>query len=115
MRFTCIRNYLYDAVSAVERIVEKNTTLPILQNILLKTEKGKIAISATNLEIGVRAYCHAKIDEEGSITLPAKTFMQFLTYLQGEKITVKTPSASTAVVEAENASLELKTLDAKDF
>ncbi|MDP3963015.1 MAG: DNA polymerase III subunit beta [bacterium] len=115
MRFTCIRSYLYDAVAAVERVVEKSTALPILQNVLLKTEKGRVLIAGTNLEIGVRAYCQAKIDEEGEITLPAKTLMQFLTHLQGEKVVVKTTAATGATIEAENASLELKTLDAKDF
>ena len=56
MKLTVSQKNLKKALSVVEKIVSKNTTLPILNNILIKTENGRLKIAATNLEIGINYF-----------------------------------------------------------
>src|SRR3989344_5645337 len=82
MRITISRENLVRAVNTVERTVSKNASLPILNNILLKTENGRLRISATNLEIGINFLLGAKIDEIGEIAVPARIFSDFIANLK---------------------------------
>ncbi len=114
MKFTCKTNNLKEAVSKVERIVSKQTTLPILANILIKTEKGRLLIGATNLEIAIRSYVGAKIEKEGEITIPARILSGFLTSIRDD--TVKCELSGTELkVNSENHKIKIKGMEAKDF
>lgn len=64
--------------------------LPILSNFLIKTKDGKLYISATDLEIGIEAQVQAKIEEGGSVTVPAKTFLELLGNIPPGKISLTT-------------------------
>lgn len=76
------------AVLAVERAVGKNISLPILNNILLKTENGRLKVAGTNLEMGITYFLGAKIDDIGEIAVPARIFVDFLQNSSGEKLTL---------------------------
>lgn len=78
MKITCTQENLARALSYLERVVGKQSTLPILSNYLLETEKGRLKISATNLEIGVVVSIGAKIEKEGKIAIPAKILSNFV-------------------------------------
>jgi DNA polymerase-3 subunit beta len=80
MKITCTQENLAQALSYLERVAGKQSTLPILSNYLLETEKGRLKLSATNLEIGVIVSVGAKI-EKGKIAVPAK-FSNFVSNLQ---------------------------------
>ena len=77
MKLVCTQENLSRAVSYLERITGKQSTLPILSNILIETEKGRLKLSATNLEIGVVVNIGAKIETEGRLTVPAKLLGNF--------------------------------------
>jgi DNA polymerase-3 subunit beta len=78
MKFLCTQENLTHAINILERVVGKQSTLPILGNFLFETNKGRLKISATNLEIGIIAYVGGKIEEEGRITVPAKLLSNFI-------------------------------------
>jgi DNA polymerase III subunit beta len=63
---------LQKALGRIERATAKNAALPILHNILLKTENGRLTLSATNLEVGITAMIGAKITKEGQIAVPGR-------------------------------------------
>ncbi len=86
MNITINRNNFLKALQATERIISRNLSLPILNNILIKTDKGRIKISSTNLEIGINYWIGARIKEEGEITVPAKIITDFIQNIQDEKI-----------------------------
>ena len=65
MKVTVNQKNLKKVLWLVEKIVSKNPALPILNNILIKTENGRLKISATNLEMGINCYIGAKIEEIG--------------------------------------------------
>lgn len=89
MKFSILQQDLLPALQAVSRSVGVRASLPVLANILIQTENGKLKLSATNLEIGVIKKVSAKIDEEGEITVPAKTFLEIVSSLSGSNLEVE--------------------------
>jgi len=114
MKFTCKTSNLREAVSKVERIVSKQTTLPILSNVLLSTDKGQLVVAATNLEIAIKVYVGAKIEQEGSITVPARILGGFLTAVADETVAGEL-SSNELKVKSDNHTIKIKGIDAKDF
>src|ERR1035437_8102591 len=84
MKLTCTVENFKKAIYNTERVIGKQITLPILENILLETEKGMLRVAATNLEIGVSLKIGAKIEKEGKITIPAKLISNFVNNLPGD-------------------------------
>lgn len=72
MKATVAQKNLHKALILVERMASRNTALPILNNIILKTDQGRLKISATNLEVGIHYTIGAKIDEVGDIAVPGR-------------------------------------------
>ncbi len=63
---------LQKALALIERVAAKNAALPILSNVLLKTEGGRLKLSATNLEVGITATIGAKVQKDGQIAVPGR-------------------------------------------
>lgn len=63
---------LQKALSLIERVTAKNAALPILGNVLLKTENGRLKLSATNLEVGITSTIGAKVSKEGQVAVPGR-------------------------------------------
>ena len=73
MKVTVLQEKLTRGLSIVSRAVSARITLPVLANVLLATDDGRLRLSATNLEMGITCWIGAKIEEEGSTTVPART------------------------------------------
>ncbi|MEA2006761.1 MAG: DNA polymerase III subunit beta [Patescibacteria group bacterium] len=114
MRFTCKTMNLREAIAKVERIVSKQTTLPILGNILISTEKGRLLIASTNLEIAVKVYIGAKIEEEGQVTIPARILGGFLNTIKDEVVSGDLKDLELKI-SSDNHKIKIKGIDAKDF
>jgi DNA polymerase-3 subunit beta len=115
MKLICTQENFKKAISNCERVVSKQGTLPILNNILFEAAKGVLKLSATNLEIGVVAKVGAKVENEGSITIPAKLISNFITNLPaGENISMEITDQSLRI-KSGKARATLKGLAATDF
>lgn len=88
MRAVFLSDNLRDHLSFLNLAVSSRATLPILSNILIETKKGKLVFSATDLEIGASVGIAASIEEEGAITVPAKTFSDLVSNINDDKITI---------------------------
>ena len=86
MKITVHKDRLQRVLGFVERVTSRSATLPILSNILLETENGRLRVSATNLEIGVSSLIGAKVEDEGRIAVPAKTLSDFIRGVSEENI-----------------------------
>ncbi|MBI2935772.1 MAG: DNA polymerase III subunit beta [Chloroflexi bacterium] len=86
MKLSCLQEILNKGLSVVGRAVAARTTLPITQNVLLRTERGRLRISATNLEIALSVWIGAQIEEEGAITVPARLLSELVASLPNERI-----------------------------
>lgn len=114
MKLIVNQKNLKRAVSLVEKVVSKNTSLPILGNILIKTENGRLRLSATNLELGINTLIGVKIEEVGEIAIPARIFSDFINTVQDEKVTLVTKN-NTLTINAEHYKTSILGFDPKDF
>lgn len=115
MKLICTQENLAKALSYLERVVGKQTTLPILSNFLLETEKGRLKISATNLEIGVIISIGAKIEKEGRMTVPAKLLSNFISNLPGGDVLELESDTQNLKVTSATYQMKIKGMDGKDF
>lgn len=89
MELIVTQEKLNKALSAVSKVASIKTQLPILSNILLRTDGNRLLIAATNLEIAITEYIGAKIIKSGSITIPARLITEFISNLPKESIELK--------------------------
>ena len=114
MKITVNQKNLKKAINLVEKVVSKNTSLPILNNILLKTENGRLKVSATNLEIGVNYIIGAKIEEIGQIAVPARIISDFIGNTVDDKVLLTTKN-NILSINSEKYKTQILGFDAKDF
>ncbi|NTW61152.1 DNA polymerase III subunit beta [Candidatus Saccharibacteria bacterium] len=89
MELTVKQENLTKALNAVGKVANTKTQLPILSNILLRTDKNRLLIAATNLEIAITQYIGAKVTKPGAITIPARLMTEFISSLPKESVELK--------------------------
>ena len=90
MKAIVIADNLKKKVTGVFHAVSQRSQLPILLNFLIVAKGGLLTISATDLEIGIVAKVPAKIEEDGEVCVPAKTFSDLVASLTNEKVKLET-------------------------
>lgn len=81
MRLSLTQENLSRALSSVGRAVSARASLPVLSNVLLATDGNRLRLSATNLEIGINYWVGSKVEQQGSLTVPARLFAEFVSSL----------------------------------
>ena len=99
MKFTSERERILEPLQAVIGVVERRQTMPILANVLLSAKNGRLAITATDLEVELVAGGDVTVAVAGDITVPGRKFLDIVRALpdksvvtfsvEGEKVTVK--------------------------
>lgn len=89
MELTVTQENFARALSAVGRVASNKTGLPILSNILLRTDGNRLLVAATNLEVATTQYIGAKIAKPGAITIPARLISEFVGSLPKDSIDLK--------------------------
>jgi len=89
MEFIVNKADLVRELSLSQGVVEKKTTIPILSNVLIEAADGRITLTATDLEIGIRCSCPADVKTEGSGTIPARRLLDYVRLLPDAGIGVK--------------------------
>ena len=115
MKLMCTQENLKRAIGMVERAAGRQSALPVLANVLLETEAGRLKLSATNLEIGIVARVGAKVEEEGSLTVPVKVLSQFVGNLPGTEVATLEEVAQSLSVSCGGYRVKIKGLPATDF
>jgi DNA polymerase-3 subunit beta len=116
MRVSCLQENLAKGLSIVGRAVATRSTLPVLSNILLATDQGRLKLSATNLEIGITCWIGGKVEEDGATTVPARTFVDLVGALPAERVdmelVVRTQTLNLKCGRFEN---NIRGIDATEF
>ena len=86
MNISVMQENLARGLSTVSRAVSSRATLPVLANVLLRTEDSGLKLTATNLEIGINCWVPGKVNAEGAITVPAKLFTDLVASLPNQRI-----------------------------
>ncbi|TSC63699.1 MAG: DNA polymerase III subunit beta [Parcubacteria group bacterium Gr01-1014_106] len=87
--FTTTQEHLARALRTVSGVVGRNPTLPILGNVLLKSARGQLQISTTDLEVGITAWVTGRMRGEGSVTIPFRTLSEYLQHLPLGSVTLQ--------------------------
>jgi DNA polymerase-3 subunit beta len=116
MKVSCLQENLSKGLSLVSRAVAARSTLPVLGNILLATDNGRLRLSATNLELGITCWVGAKIEEDGSVTVPAKTLVDLVNTLPQDKVELDlNVRTQTLNLVCGRTQAHLKGIDAQEF
>ncbi len=97
MKLSVTQENLSKALSTVGRIVSTRSSLPVLGNVLLATDANRLKLSATNLEIGINYWVGSKVDQEGSVTVPARLLTEFVTSLPAGNIELSASEANLTI------------------
>jgi len=116
LKLTCQPSTLSQALQIVSRAISTRTTLPILNNILLETTAEGLALTATNLEVGIRKVVAAEVAEEGSTTVPARLLTDFVGTLPEKdlEMTLDLPT-QTLSLKCARFDTHVKCIEAEEF
>lgn len=114
MKITLETTILQKRLSFVTHGISSRTQLPVLLNFLFEAANEKLTISSTDLEIGIRVSMPAIIEEEGSVTIPARSFTELVQSLSTKTVTLQTTGASVEVISSKTKSL-FQTISADEF
>ena len=117
MKVSCLQENLTKGLSIVGRAVaNRSTTLPVLSNIMLSTDNGRLKLSATNLEIGINSWIGAKVEQDGAITVPARTFTDLVNTLAPDRIDMElSVRTQTLHLRCGRSEANIKGIDAQEF
>lgn len=114
MQFTVLQDNFKKGLAVVSRAINTRSPLPVLSNLLIKTDKGRIKVTASDLQITISSWIGAKVDAPGEITVPAKILIDFVNQLSDEKIELAL-DAGNLKVTTEKAKANLTTIPATEF
>src|SRR4030042_6677630 len=115
MEFNIKKDVFLNGVQKSLGIVEKKTTMPILNNLLLKAEGKRLTIMATDREIGLVADYEAEILREGAITLSARKLFEMVREIQGDKIHVEKKERDIVILTSNKAVYRIPGIPADDY
>jgi DNA polymerase-3 subunit beta len=116
MKVTVLQENLARGLGTVSKAVSPRSTLPVLANVLIASDEGRLRLSATNLEMGITCWIPARIEEEGSTTVPARTFSDLVGTLPGDQVLLKLdPSTQTLNVRGGTSTNDIKCIDSQEF
>lgn len=116
MRLSCQQSELQRALGHVSRAVARKSTLPVLGNILLQTDDGRLKLSATNLEIAVTTWIDADVGDEGTITVRSDLLTDFVSSLPDDRVTFDLDRKTLSVaLTCATSKAHIKGIPAEDF
>lgn len=114
MNLSIKKHLLLKSIQAVERNIGRNLTLPVLNNILIKTQKNILNFTSTDLELAVSVSVPAKIEKEGNIAIPPKVISSFLNNIPEGNINIEVKD-NNLFIEQGNYKTKIKGESDKDF
>jgi DNA polymerase-3 subunit beta len=116
VKLTCTQQDLAKGLSTVSHAVSTRSTLPILSHILLATDGDRVRLSATNLEIGITCWVPAKVQEEGTTTVPARLITDFVNSLPGGGVDLTLqPNNQSLKLSGQRSQATIRGMDPSEF
>ncbi len=114
MKLSCTRDNLYQGLAITSHLTGKNVNLPILSNVLMKTEGGSLRLTTTNLEMATSCLVRGKVEEEGDFTVPSKLFFDYVSLLPNENVALEVGGDALSV-GCGKYKTKIKGLSASEF
>lgn len=109
------KDELLKGMTQTQSIAEKRSSMPILSNVLLEIQDGRLAITATDLEISFRGTYEAEIKKEGRLTVPARKFYEIVRVLGDEEVSIEETENYSIAVTGKRSNYHLHGLSPEDF
>lgn len=115
MKFICKKTDLINAINIVQKAIKSNSTVSILDGILIETGSGSIKLTGYDLETGIEADVNADIIESGSVVADSKLFGEIVKRLPEETVDIKTDERFQVHISSGNSNFAIKGLDSEPF
>lgn len=116
MRVSVLQENLAKGLGIATRAVGSRPSMPVLGNVLLAAEDTRLKLSATNLELGITTWIGAKVEGEGAITVPARTFADLVNTLSPERVDLELDERThTLNMRCNATTANIKGIDASEF
>jgi DNA polymerase-3 subunit beta len=116
MRFTVAKDVILDELQLLQGIVEKRNTMPILANVLIQAGEGRVELTGTDLEVGLRTYFPAEVEEPGAVTVSGKKIFEIVKSLpDGVPVVFKENQDQVMEVTAGESEFKILCLPKDDY
>jgi DNA polymerase III subunit beta len=115
MKFSVSKEKLLAGLQTVQNVVSTRTTLPILSNVLLQAEDGKIRLTTTDLDVGVSGSIDGQVDKPGATTLPARRLSTIVRELPAAEVTFEVDSKNIASIRCGQSFFKIMGLPEEEF
>ena len=114
MKISCTQENFAKGLGITSHTISSRASLPVLNNILLKVEKGRLTLSATDLEIAISTWIGAKVDKEGAITIPSRLLSEYINTNTDKTINLELKQ-TTLYLESDHFKASIKGIEASEF
>jgi DNA polymerase III subunit beta len=116
LKITCSRDELIRQLAIVSRAASTRTAVQVLAGILLRSESGKLHLSATDMEISLRTSLEVEVATEGAVVVPGKLLVDLARLLSGEEVSIEHRQGEGVVeIVSGSAVYRIHTYNAEDF
>ncbi len=115
MKLFCAQRDLDYALNVVNKAINPNNTLPVLNNVLISAKDKKLYFSATNLEIAISCSVDADVKSEGAITVPAKLITSYVALLTDERVELSVNDGVNLLINSSSSNTKIKCINAEEF
>jgi len=116
VKLSCLQENLVKGISIVSRVVSTRAVLPVLSNILMATDEGRLKLAATDLSTSITCWIGAKVEEDGEITIPARLLSDFVSTLPPAQIQMELVTRTKSLhLKCAQFEADIHGIDAQDF
>jgi DNA polymerase-3 subunit beta len=115
MEITVKSSDLVKELGFSQGVVEKKTTIPVLSNVLVEADGDGLILTATDLELGIRVSCPAKVTKGGSTTLPAKRLLDYVRLLPDAELSIKVGENDSANIVCGRSKTRIAGMSRENF
>ena len=115
MKFIVQRDRLTALIGKIQGVVPSKAVIPILSNVLLEAHGHTIVLTATDLTVSIRASIEGQVEQEGSVTLPAKRLFQLVRELTAPQVTIEANSDGIANISCGSSRFKLHGMSKEEF
>ena len=115
MKFKISKEHFATGLRQVSNVVSSKPPNAVLNNVLIKAEEGRVMLTTTNLDLGIRCSIRAEVESDGEITLPVKKLATIINLMPQQEVTFESDDGQTARLRSGGYSNKFNGLRGEEF